>query len=293
MKIGFIGAGKVGTAFGMYLKDKGHTIVGYYSKTKSSAVYSSRITESKAYDSMARLAKSCDILLITTPDTVIGEVAATLSDLGIDNCGLGHMSGALTTDVFEHQTDKMALFSLHPLQAFASIEKGRQDLETCTFAVEGNETGIEVTKELLRNCENTVVTLKKEQKALYHGAACVTSNYLMVITALAEKMIESFDPDHKVGLAAYKNLMVGALENAIEFGSKKALTGPIARGDVSTVATHLLAMEDRQMKKDYSTLGMMTVLLAEETKLTDPVLRSTFRTLLSSLSKEGVQNNER
>jgi len=279
MKIGFIGAGKVGTAVGLYFKEAGHEIVGYFSRSYDSATRSAEMTGSVAYEQSEPLIETCEVVLITTPDTLIGDVAKTIARQ-TPNCVFGHMSGALTSEVLSLNGLQGPVFSLHPLQAFATIEKGRQDLVTCTFAIEGNEAGVKVAKELLKPCSNPVVTLKKDQKALYHGAACVTSNYLMAITALAEEMIRTFDPEGAIGLSAYKNLMFGALENAIAMGSEHALTGPIARGDVATVKTHLDAMPEGQMKKDYSTLGLMTVALANREKLTDPVLKEQFRTLL-------------
>lgn len=272
MRVGFIGRGKVGQAFGQYLSDYGHELVGYVEKGEA----------------IGPLLDKCQVVFITTPDAVIASIIKAISGLTESTCALGHMSGAFTSELFREAQLGNPVFSLHPLQAFASVEKGRQDLETCTFALEGNETGVAYAKDLMKHCHNKVVTLKKEQKALYHGAACVASNYMMVVTALAEKMIVQFDPEGDIGLEAYEHLMMGALKNAIKYGSAKALTGPIARGDLSTVATHLTAMDNRQMKKDYSTLGLMTVALAEESKLTDPVLKEKFRTML-----EGVHENER
>lgn len=284
MNVGFIGAGKVGTAFGLFLKDHGHKIVGYYSKTRQSAKKSCHLTESTVYDDLEALVEDCDLVLITTPDSVIEVMAKELAKLPKLSCAFGHMSGALTSELFTSNRLEESVFSLHPLQAFATIEQGRQDLETCTFAIEGEHSGIEIAKELLSNCSNSVLTLEKEQKAMYHAAACVTSNYMMAVTALAEQMIATFDASNEVGLKAYKHLMMGAINNAIDYGSAKALTGPIARGDITTVEAHLSAMSDKNMKKDYSTLGMMTVMLAEQDKLTDPVLKENFRTLFS-LSK--------
>lgn len=281
MKVGFIGAGKVATAFGLFLKDHGHKIIGYYSRSQQSAENSCILTEASVYDEMRLLLNDCDVVLITTPDTVIEDVAKEIAKLSNNQCTLGHMSGALSTELFTKHGIETPVFSLHPLQAFATIEQGRLDLKTCTFAIEGQHSGIEEAKKLMSKCSNRVVTLEKEQKAMYHAAACVTSNYMMAVTALAEQMILTFDPTNEIGLEAYKHLMTGAINNAIEFGSEKALTGPIARGDISTVKTHLSAMTDEQMKKDYSTLGMMTVALAEKHKLTDPVLKEDFRTLLS------------
>lgn len=293
MKVGFIGAGKVGTAFGLYLQAKGHDIVGYLSKTYQSAVASAEMTKSFAYKDYSTLMSACDLVFITTPDTYIEKVVMALLELRERSCAVAHMSGALTTKILEPLGCEVALVTLHPLLAFASIEKARQDLETCTFAVEGNQAGITIAKELLLSCSNQVITLKKEQKAMYHGTACVTANYMMVITALAEQMIASFDYEQELGLLAYRHLMIGAIENAIEFGSASALTGPIVRGDVQTIETHLESMKKKSMKKAYSTLGMMTLALATEDKLSDPVLSDGLRRLFSQVLEEEECKNEK
>ena len=55
MKIGIIGAGKVGCSIGKYLKEHDFSVAGYCSKSKKSVEEAATFTNTKAYDSLAEL----------------------------------------------------------------------------------------------------------------------------------------------------------------------------------------------------------------------------------------------
>ena len=79
MNIGFIGAGKVGTAFGKYLSNNGFNVEGYYSKREKSAQHAARYCDSRAYVNMKDLTQKVDIIFITTNDDEIEKVADLVS----------------------------------------------------------------------------------------------------------------------------------------------------------------------------------------------------------------------
>ena len=74
MKIGFIGAGKVGFSLGRYFAENGIFITGYYSKELQSATEAARFTKSRTYDNMAELVGDSDVIFLTVPDSAIKEV---------------------------------------------------------------------------------------------------------------------------------------------------------------------------------------------------------------------------
>ena len=74
MKVGFIGAGKVGFSLGKYFKEKNVDVTGYYSKSPESAKSAADFTNTKAYDAISDLLRESDTLFITVPDQNIGEV---------------------------------------------------------------------------------------------------------------------------------------------------------------------------------------------------------------------------
>ena len=97
MKIGFIGAGKVGTAFGMYLKREHYHIAGYNSRTQSSADRAAQLTNTPVYERKIDLVGISDIIFLTVNDDNIEKVAREICQMDVDVKGkvFIHMSGVL------------------------------------------------------------------------------------------------------------------------------------------------------------------------------------------------------
>ena len=74
MRIGFIGAGKVGYSLGRYLKEHHISISGYYSRALQSAMDAAEFVETNFYTTLDELVKDSEVLFITVPDGVIKEV---------------------------------------------------------------------------------------------------------------------------------------------------------------------------------------------------------------------------
>ena len=100
MKIGLIGAGKVGTSLGKLFSECGAHITGYYSRSFDHARQAAEFTSSVPYQTLEALVQESDTLFVTTPDgvlqTMIGEIAA----LPVKEKRICHCSGALASDVF-------------------------------------------------------------------------------------------------------------------------------------------------------------------------------------------------
>jgi prephenate dehydrogenase len=96
MRIGFIGAGKVGTAFGRYLHAKGLIISGYHDHHTDKAAHAGKMTRSRTFEQADDLARASDLLLITTQDDRIAGVCQALAGREAIRPDLlvGHMSGA-------------------------------------------------------------------------------------------------------------------------------------------------------------------------------------------------------
>src|SRR5690554_6813742 len=103
MKIGFIGAGKVGTAFGLYLRNHGFNILGYYSRSDESSKRAAELTKTNQYLQLKDLTLESNTLFITTNDDEIGKVIDKLINENLLRPGqhLIHMSGASTSDVLK------------------------------------------------------------------------------------------------------------------------------------------------------------------------------------------------
>ncbi len=276
MKIGFIGSGRVGQIFGKYLYDKNFNVAGYTSRTMVSAQAGAALVSGKAYLTIEELIQEADLILITTPDNAIEETAGLIADMPakIENKLFVHMSGALRSTIMGNIIEKHPnnwLYALHPLQAFVHVTKGVQDLAHTVFTIEGPDERIQVLEDMLKSCGNEYFILKQEQKELYHGAACVASNYLVTLVDLALDLMGAAGIEAQGAYRALWPLIQGTLKNIEQMGTKKAITGPIARGDNHTLEKHLQAIGDQlpSALSLYQSLGKATVRLAAHEKLQD------------------------
>ncbi len=274
MKIGFIGAGKVGTAFGMYLKQNGLTVYGYYSRTFESALMAAEFTGTKAEKELKDIVVNADILFITTNDNEISRVCERLVNENLINEEkiIVHMSGAASSKILSRVKEKGCyIYSLHPLQAFADVNKAVNELKSTIFSLEGDEEKIDVIENILKTIGNTYFKITSDQKAIYHATACVVSNYLVTLIDYGLSLFQSIGIEKASGYKALYPLIEGTIKNIYELGTEKALTGPIARGDTATIHKHMEALKrsSSDFLELYKILGIETIDLASKEKLRD------------------------
>jgi predicted short-subunit dehydrogenase-like oxidoreductase (DUF2520 family) len=276
MGIGFIGAGKVATAFGRHLHARGIPISGYFDRHDDKVAHASQITSSHAWRSAAEAADGSDILLITTRDDQIAGVCQSLcrgQHIGSQHL-MGHMSGVHTSLILSAAARQgAAIFSLHPLQAFADEEKALADLPHTYFSLEGRDERLSAIETLLKRSGNRYFCIDPMHKPLYHLAACILSNYLVTLMADGMTALEQSGINPQEGFQAMRPLIEGTLANIAQTGPARALTGPIARGDAGTIAAHLTALDHHglnELKENYIFMGLKTLELATQTMLKDP-----------------------
>ena len=80
-----------------------------------------------------------------------------------------------------------------------------------------------------------------EDRAAYHAAASVASNFLVTLEGAAERLAATAGVDREL-LAP---LVRAAVDNWERLGAADALTGPIARGDEATVERQRSAIAER------------------------------------------------
>ncbi|OEF99875.1 hypothetical protein BHF71_01500 [Vulcanibacillus modesticaldus] len=270
MKIGFIGAGKVGTAMGIYLQNKVE-VTGYYSRSYSSASKAARYTESKGYKNLESLVHEADMIAITTPDDIIKRVADDLLNITMSWEGkiVLHMSGAHSSDVLSLLAEKGAtILSLHPMLSFSEPFKAARDLSFASFTIEGRGNLLEKVKHLLDGIGNHWIEIPTQDKVLYHTAAVIVSNYLVTLIDTGVQMLISTGFTKEDATKLLTPLIKKTMETILEKGAEKALTGPISRGDLGTLKMHLNNLENRNKSwlDSYKVLGVQTIDLALRAK---------------------------
>ena len=262
--IAIIGCGKVGTSLAFFLSEAGYRIVGLYSKTRASAENTARLIDGPEPARFpCDVTRTADVVLITTPDDVIADACQVIAGhdgFGENNAVL-HCSGALPSTILAPAREAGAVAaSMHPLQSFAAARTDINPFEGINMAVEGDGPAVALASRMALDLGANVHAIKTEGKTLYHAAAVTASNYLVTILDLALKMLQAAGMEPAVGFSILKPLIDGTLNNIEKIGIPEALTGPIARGDVDTVAAHIehIVAQVPELKTLYCQLGIDT-----------------------------------
>lgn len=263
-RIALVGAGAAGGALLLALHRAGYPIAGIASRTLASAQRCASLTGNPpASEDPAPAVVSADIIIVATPDGQIEPVCRSIADQGVIRPGqlFLHLSGARTADTLKPAAHKGAeVLALHPIQSLADPEKGAQLLLGSWFCLEGSAAAIGRGTALVEALQGQTLVVPADKKALYHAALCVASNYLVTLESLAVTLLEQLGINRQDGLKALLPLIAGSVDNLAHSGLPDALTGPISRGDTTTIAAHIDAL--RQIPPDYQAIYRM---LAKET----------------------------
>jgi predicted short-subunit dehydrogenase-like oxidoreductase (DUF2520 family) len=264
LKVGFIGAGTVGTALAVLLGRLGYRVVMVYSRSRSSSLkLAGRVSGCRVADSGQAVADNADLIFITTPDTVIGEVAALVK--WRKGTSVIHCSGADSTAVLEPARRAGAMVGCcHPLQTFAGVARAIENLPGSTFALEAEEPLLTTLKDMAQALGGHAIELQAGDKVAYHAAAVLASNYLVTLVKMAADLWQTFDIPPDQAIQALLPLIRGTLHNIETIGIPQCLTGPIARGDTGTIEKHLKMLREKapSLLFPYQELGLQTVPIA-------------------------------
>lgn len=195
------------------------------------------------------------VILLCVPDQVITPLADQIGAAGSRPALIGHTSGASTLEALAGAQAE-ASFSLHPLQ---TVPDATTDLNDCPAAVAGtSEAARDAAKSLAEAAGMKPFEVAESDRATYHAAASIASNYLITIEQTAAELLGGIAVENP--REVLEPLVRRSLENWLDRGSD-ALTGPIARGDQATVESHRAALSMRRPE-----LMDLYDALAEETR---------------------------
>ena len=242
-RIGVVGAGRVGAVLAAALGSAGHEIVSVAGESDASRNRITSLLPAVRVDKPSAVARDCDLLLLTVPDDMLANVVSMLSASGSIHPGqlVVHTSGRHGLAVL---TEAAALgarpIALHPAMTFTGTSLDLPRLPDCVFGVTAGAEERAVAQRLVDDLGGRTMWVDEAHRTLYHAGLAHGANHLVTLVTEAMEILSAAGADDPAG--TLRPLLAAALDNALAAGDA-ALTGPIARGDVNTVAAHLADLE--------------------------------------------------
>lgn len=207
------------------------------------------------------------LIFITVPDDNIHLIADQLSRLSLhwNRHSVVHFSGSHSSDLLGAISKKgSAVASLHPLQTFTNEDSATR-FKDIWFTLEGNESLFPALELLVQKAGANSIRMDTDQKKAMHLAAVFASNYLVALMSAVEQVTETERIEQAVEMM--KPLILQTLDNIFEKGTANSLSGPILRGDLSTLQSHLHLMKNQpDLQLLYKHLGIQALRLADQSK---------------------------
>jgi predicted short-subunit dehydrogenase-like oxidoreductase (DUF2520 family) len=242
LRVGVVGAGRVGTALAVALGRAGHEVVAVSAVSDSSVRRIEQRLPGVAIARPPEVVASADLVLMTVPDDALPGLVAGLAATGaaVEGRLIAHASGRHGLGVLDPVTAAGALpLALHPVMTFTGRPDDIDRLAGISFGITAPDPLRPVAEALVVEMGGEPVFIAEEQRDLYHAALASGANYLVTLVVQASDLLRDAgvaQPARMLG-----PLLSAALDNALRLGDA-ALTGPVARGDADTVASHINAL---------------------------------------------------
>ena len=232
------------------------------------------------------VARSAEVVLLTVPDDDLADLTRSLGAQGAWEGSrlVIHTSGFHGCDVLAPVVAAGGdAIAMHPAMTFTGTARDLPRLLGIPMAVTASMGADLIAEALVLDLGGEPLPLTEEQRPRYHAALTHGANHLVTLVAQCQQILRhaGIETPQRV----LDGLLSAALTNALEHGDR-ALTGPVARGDVETVRAHLqvLSEESPDVPHAYRAMALATALRAAERRTTPA--RST-RPMLDLLDPNG------
>lgn len=258
--VAIVGAGRVGSALGRLLHQKGWRIGPVITLSiRTARAAQRRIGSGQPQVGLSQAVRAANVILIATPDRAIAPTAEALAQIANSKAWHGkiilHTSGALGSDVLKPLALRGAeIGSLHPLQTFSGRSVPSFAASIC--AIEGTPEALRMARRISRELGCIPVVLPSDRKAAYHAAAALSAGHVLAVVEAAVRILVKAGFSRRRAVHALLPLTRQTLSNFERVGPRDAWTGPLSRGDFSVIEHHLEALRPfpREYRQAYDAL---------------------------------------
>lgn len=245
LRVGIVGAGRVGAVVGAALRAAGHEVVAASGTSEASVSRIETLLPGVPRRDPQEVVKDAELVVLTVPDDALAELTGGLAALESFRAGqlVMHCAGRHGLSVLEPAAQRGAIpFAIHPAMTFTgtSIDLGR--LREAVFAVTAPNAFLPVAQALVVEMGGEPLVIADADRATYHAALVHGANHVVTLVTQAAALLGRIgveEPGRVLGPLVHASVD-GALRDAP--GAVTTLTGPVVRGDSATVAAHLAAL---------------------------------------------------
>ncbi len=257
MRIGLIGCGRVGIAV-VRLLQRDNKIAGVYDKYKKNERRATRTLHIMHNPPYKELISQSDVLLIATPDDVILDAFGKMRKYIKGRKYIFHFSGILPAEIFPKEIN-IHCASVHPFTTFPEIQVSSRRRHFY-LSIEGNPQAVRIAGKIFNKRNFTLRRITKKEKTLYHLTGVFSSNLLVGLIAAINELASKIDWHQEESRELIFPIIYETLNNIKKFGIRRALSGPLRRGDVEVVKKHLNALKrDKNLYDIYKALSQALV----------------------------------
>jgi predicted short-subunit dehydrogenase-like oxidoreductase (DUF2520 family) len=272
LRVGVVGAGRVGAVLGAALARAGHEVSGVVAVSAASRARAERWLPGVPIRPPDEVVAGADLVLLAVPDDTLRPLVAGLAETGAWRAGqlAAHTSGAQGIGVLDPAAARgVSALALHPVMTFVGRPEDLDRLGGAMFGVTADDPLRPVAESLVVEMGGEPVWVPEPARPLYHAALTVGSNHLVTLVADALALLDGAGVEQSDQLLA--PLVSAALDNVLRLRDG-ALTGPVARGDVATVAAHLRTLADAapEVLPSYRAMALRTAERARDAGRLDP-----------------------
>ena len=190
--------------------------------------------------------EAADFWLIGTSDEQIAPTAVKIckARAGLESSIVFHLCGRHGTDILAPLTDSgCRIAAVHPVRSLTHERISLAEFEGTAFVAEGSEETLDALRALFVSIGGVWLPVKDIDRGLYHAALSIISNVTKGVTWKAQNWLEDAGIPNQMAAAVAQKLLAITVEDIARSGAKHSITGPIVRGDTSTVEAHLKALE--------------------------------------------------
>jgi len=262
--IGIIGPGRAGVGLALALAQAGYSVF-IHGRKKKHVPAPLKLTVGDGGTPPPWIGDT-DVVILTVRDDAITPLAESLAQARAiaERHVVLHLSGSQGQEALGPLvTSRAALGSLHPLQTIVEPELAPARLQGAWAAVEGMPRAVAAGERIAQELGMRPFRIATKAKPIYHAGAVFASNYLVVVEAVAQRLLRHAGLSDADAWAALRPLVEGTFENLTRHEPREALTGPVVRGDTATIVRHLqsLAVDDAKL---YRALGRAALELTQK-----------------------------